>query len=105
MIKYYAKINKNNIVEQVIVSETKKWVNDNKDGDWIETFIDSKSKKYAGVGWSYYRNTKNFYPPKPYESWILDSNLEWQAPISIPKDGKVYEWNEELVDWIKTNLN
>lgn len=38
--------------------------------------------------------------PSPFESWVL-VNGKWEAPISYPSDGKVYNWNEDLGNWIE----
>ena len=35
----------------------------------------------------------------PFESWILVDG-KWQAPIEYPTDGKIYNWDETLGNWI-----
>ena len=39
---------------------------------------------------------------KPYPSWILDSEMNWQSPIALPEDESVraIEWDEENLRWI-----
>jgi hypothetical protein len=38
--------------------------------------------------------------PRPYPSWILDTNNEtWVSPVPKPNDGKDYQWNEETSSW------
>lgn len=40
-----------------------------------------------------------FRAPKPYNSWVWDSDLkQWTAPVSRPS-GPHY-WNEEYVSWL-----
>lgn len=48
---------------------------------------------------SYYKNNK-FYPPKPFDSWVLDEKKEnWVAPTSKPNDNKMYSWDESDKIW------
>lgn len=35
---------------------------------------------------------------KPYPSWVVGENFNWQPPIPMPNEG-TWTWNEELVDW------
>lgn len=104
MSKYFAKINQDNIVEDVIVAESLDWVVSNFDGNWIETFVDNPNKPMAGVGFEYILDLDIFREVKPFESWILsDNQLFWTAPIPMPQDGKLYDWNEEQVNWVEIN--
>ena len=37
---------------------------------------------------------------KPYPSWILnEQTCLWDAPVTMPDDGKYYRWNEEKTSW------
>lgn len=50
---------------------------------------------YAGVGFTYNETEDIFLPPKPYNSWVLDTdNAKWKAPLDYPDDGETYIWNE-----------
>lgn len=61
-------------------------------------------KNYAGIGYTYDAARDAFIPVKPYPSWVLDENTcQWQAPITMPQDGKMYAWNEESISWIEIN--
>jgi hypothetical protein len=40
-----------------------------------------------------------FYPPKPYESWIM-SNGKWISPIPMPETNKMCIWDENNQKWI-----
>ena len=41
-----------------------------------------------------------YLPLKPFNSWVLDeATCQWNSPIAYPQDGKVYLWNEELLQW------
>lgn len=38
---------------------------------------------------------------KPFPSWVGDINtMSWQPSIPYPKDGKHYEWDESIVNWV-----
>lgn len=37
--------------------------------------------------------------PKPYQSWILDQEGRWYAPVEHPNDGGFYIWNEDSQSW------
>ena len=43
----------------------------------------------------------------PYASWSLDSNDDWQAPVTYPTDieNKRISWDEENQKWIAIDLN
>ena len=67
-IKYFALVNNENVVEQVIVAS-----NDfvsTLNGNWIETSIDGSFRaNYAGAGFTYDKDRDVFVPP-----------LQWEAP-------------------------
>ena len=56
-------------------------------------------KQYAGKGYTYDSSKNIFIADKPYTSWTLDSNDDWQAPTDKPDDGKLYYWNETDRKW------
>lgn len=57
-------------------------------------------KNYASVGFIYDRERDAFIPPKPYPSWLLNSQTcLWEAPVSFPEDGKKYLWSEQEQKW------
>lgn len=97
-MKEFAKINDSNIVEQVIVAE-QDFIN-SLEGTWVETSIVIR-KQRAGIGMTYDKDNDIFVQPKPFDSWTLDSNHDWQPPKAMPADGpKSYYWDEETQDWI-----
>ena len=59
-------------------------------------------KQYAGKGYTYNSSKDIFIANKPYPSWTLDSNDDWQPPTSKPDDGKLYYWNETDRKWEDT---
>lgn len=74
--------------------------------DWVQTYADgSKRGRYAGTGMKYDRTLDKFIDPKPYPSWVLNSDGEWKAPIAYP-DGAGpadYMWEEDTTSWTINN--
>lgn len=57
-------------------------------------------KNYAGIGFIYDITIDAFIPPKTYPSWLLDTqSCLWVPPIPYPTDGKMYFWNETTQSW------
>ena len=55
---------------------------------------------YAGIGYIYDSELDVFYPPKPFASWTLNSTTYlWESPVPYPTDGKLYDWDEETINW------
>ena len=111
---HYAKI-ENDIVTRVIridnehESNAHYFINVNLGlkGEWIQTSYNNKiRKRFAGLGDIYHREGDVFLKPKPYPSWVLNSEWEW-----LPANGKMrpssdnelisYDWSEDAQDWIE----
>jgi hypothetical protein len=114
---HFAKLNENNIVTEVLVvnnqvllktdgteSEYKGKVFLNQllgNATWVQTSYNGNIRKqYAGIGMSYDETNDVFILPQPFDSWTLNSNFDWEAPVSFPTDGNPYEWNEETLSWV-----
>jgi hypothetical protein len=100
---FFAHVDENNIVIGVH-AVTQEFIDANPDryqGLWVETFIDNPNKTYAGFGYTYDAETNDFISPRPYPSWVLDANYDWQAPIAYPADGKDYSWDETNQTWVE----
>lgn len=115
-MSHFAKINSDNIVEQVIVIEqevlnTGHW-GDPK--DWIQTSYNTHGgvhtlggtplrKNFAGIGYTYDKVRDAFIPPKPFASWVLnESTCLWDAPTPKPEEeGKIFVWDEDTISWIE----
>jgi len=70
-------------------------------GTWIKTSFNHKIRKqFAGIGYTYNSVSDVFIAPKPYASWTLDKNHDWQPPTARPNDGKMYWWNEAELRWV-----
>ena len=102
----------NGIVMQVIVADQDVIDSGAFGFGWIQTSYNTTAgkhqlggrpfrKNFAGVGYSYDAQRDAFIPPQPYPSWTLDEDTcLWQAPVTMPDDGKMYEWDENTLSWI-----
>lgn len=114
---HFAKINKKNIVEQVIVADSKEWCESRLGGEWIQTSYNTYAgkhtqngtplrKNFASIGYIYDRKMDAFYSPKPYPSWKLNKNTcLWEPPTPRPELTEEIKdhhrrWNEETLSWI-----
>jgi hypothetical protein len=72
-------------------------------GTWVKTSFNALTngfrKNFAGPGFEYREDMDAFIPPKPFPSWVLDTNARWEAPVARPADDKPYIWNEETQSW------
>ena len=127
-MSYFAQINDQNIVLQVLSIEqaeidTGNW------GDpasWIQTSYNTRGgiyytpntvtpdpdqskafrKNYAGIGFTWLPNGpegEGFVPPSPYPSWVMNSfSYTWEAPVPmpVPNNPPYYVWDEATVSWI-----
>jgi hypothetical protein len=111
-MSHFAKVN-NGIVEQVIVAEPEFFDTfvDTSPGEWIQTSYNTHGgqhpearplrKNYAGIGYTYDRERDAFIPPKPFASWVLNEDTcLWGAPVAMPDDGGMYEWDESTTSWV-----
>lgn len=73
-----------------------------KTGEWVQTSPTGQFRKYgASVGCQYIASADVFTQPKPYSSWVLDSNYEWQAPVSKPDADGFWYWDEATQQWVR----
>lgn len=111
---HFAKLDDNNIVQQVIVVDNNVLLQDGVEieqlgidfcknllgGNWLQTSYNSNFRKnYAGIGFFYDSIKDAFIPPKPFPSWVLnEETCRWEAPI--PKPHLLTYWDEESQRWI-----
>ena len=77
-----------------------------KGGSWKQTSYNHNFRKqYCGKGFVYDSSKDKFLSPQPYQSWSLDGNDDWQAPVTYPTDttDKVISWDEDNLRWIATD--
>jgi hypothetical protein len=106
---YFAKIDENNIVTQVLktsnedTNEGYDWLVENLPGTWIKTSYNTFAgkhtsggvplrKNFAGVGFSYDSERDAFIAPKP---------LMNETPLGLPIS---YHLDEETCQWVATIL-
>jgi hypothetical protein len=66
----------------------------------IGDFIKIPDKEYTSK-YFYNQKTKKIEHKKgPFESWTLVDG-KWKAPAPYPTDGKVYNWNESIKNWVE----
>lgn len=51
------------------------------------------------LGGSYNELSDKFIAPKPFDSWIMDENLNWVSPAGASPEG-MHFWNEENQEWV-----
>ena len=117
---HFALVNRNNIVENVVVIADEDCLDE--DGNeseavgvafckslwgepsyrYIQTsYNNSMRKQYAGVDSSYDPNRDEFIAPQPYPSWTLDGLNNWNPPYPAPIktediDGLFWIWDEKV---------
>ena len=112
---HYAQLDANNVVTQVVVIDNR----DTADasgvekehigaafcerlfgGTWKQTSYNGNLRKnYAGIGYTYRADIDAFVAPKPFASWILNADAQWEAPVAMPTDGQMYSWDEATTSW------
>lgn len=108
---HYAFLDENNVVTEVIVGidETELieglhpeiWYGNFRGQVCKRTSYNHKIRKqYAGLGYQYDEINDVFIAPKPYESWLLDENFDWQAPTPRPVEG-LWRWDEPSLSWVE----
>jgi hypothetical protein len=114
MMAHFAQLGNDNIVTQVIVVANEELLDNGVEseakgiafcqsllgGDWKQTSYNGTMRKnYAGVGFVYDVERDAFIAPKPYPSWVLDEDCQWQAPVERPTD-VMTTWDEETTSWV-----
>lgn len=113
---HFAKLDKNNVVIEINVVNNKEMLINGVESEqkgidflihwsggytnWKQTsYNGSFRKRYAGIGYTYSVEHDSFIPPKPFNSWVLDTQtLNWEAPVPMPTPG-AYKWNENTKSW------
>lgn len=120
---HFARVNEDNIVEEVVVvgNDDEHRGNDFLNeigfpGRWIQTSYNTLAgvhslggiplrKNYAAPGYFYDELRDAFIPPKQFDSWILNEDTcIWNPPVEYPSDGKIYSWREESLSWVELNV-
>jgi hypothetical protein len=121
-MSHFAKIDRNNIVTQVIVAE-QDFINSGLVGEsfeWVQTSYNTRNGlhydnqtglddagfalryNFAAVGFTYDAIRDAFIAPQPYPSWILNEDTcNWQPPTARPDYSNEYTWDEATTNWIE----
>jgi len=74
---------------------------------WKQTSYNSNFRKqYAGAGCIYDESKNKFITAQPYPSWTLDSNDDWEAPVTKPTITEISalsvitSWDEPNLQWL-----
>ena len=115
---HFAELDNNNVVLRVVVVgndcvpsdehiDGETWcINFFKGGTWKQTSYNHNFRKqYAGMGYTYDAAKNKFISPQPHDSWALDANDDWQAPVTYPTDitDKSISWDEAGQKWTATD--
>jgi hypothetical protein len=120
---HFAELDENNVVLRVIVVNNEVITNENgeekealgiafckgllgENTRWVQTSYNGSFRAhYCGPGHIYDEKLDVFYPPKPYNSWVLNKSVYlWEAPSPYPNDGNLHGWNEDKLAWEKIEL-
>ena len=119
---HFAELDNNNVVLRVVVVgndcvpsdehvDGETWcINFFKGGTWKQTSYNHNFRKqYAGIGYTYDAAKNKFISPQPFDSWALDANNDWQAPVTYPTittygsndplDRYMISWDEAGQKW------
>ena len=115
---HFAKLGKGNKVEQVVVVNNDVITDANGQEQeqlgvdflnktfgtndvWKQTsYNGSFRKNFAGLSFKYDQYRDAFIEEKPFASWTLDEDTcQWNPPVEMPNDGRLYKWNEENQSW------
>jgi hypothetical protein len=111
---HYAFLDENNIVTEVIIGidetetieglDTETWYSNFRNQVCKRTSYNNKIRKqYAGIGDKYDPIADVFIKLKPFESWSLDKNYDWQPPTPKPIEG-YWSWDEENLEWQESEI-
>ena len=126
---HFAELDNSNVVQRVVVVgndvetaagplgdndmhvDGETWcVNFFKTPNWKQTSYNNNFRKqYAGKGYTFDAAKNKFIQPQPYDSWALDGNDDWQAPVTYPtdtgtaEDPKFISWDEAGQKWTATD--
>jgi hypothetical protein len=110
---HYAFLDSNNMVTEVIVGRNETEVVDGI-SDWETHYGTIRGqvckrtsynanirKRFAGIGFFYSVDLDMFIEPKPYPSWTLDVDGDWQAPVQKPFEDGLWQWHEDTQEWTR----
>ena len=117
---YYAFLDKNNIVTEVITGVDETELIEGLDTEtWYGNFRGQTCKRtsynaniranFAGIGYKYDDEFNVFIPPQPYPSWKLNyTTYGWEPLVPKPQEsieGYLWRWSEINKEWISVPIN
>ena len=108
---HYAFLNEHNNVTEVIVGvdedqlieslSPEQWYGQFRGQRCIRTSYNGNIRgRFAGIGDTYDEERDVFLRNQPFPSWVLnETTTEWESPVPMPTDGRMYVWVEPLRDW------
>ena len=98
MESYWAKIEEGVVTFVEVVTDGFVAANPERySGTWKKVGIETQP--FVGKGFLHLPEKDKIIEPKPFDSWILDKNDNWEAPIKKP-EGDFY-WYEDRQEWIE----
>lgn len=115
---HYAQLDENNIVLNVVVVNNEVLLNESdeeveqlgidlleslhgENSIWKQTSYNATFRKdFADVGGSYDPTNDIFIRQQPHNSWTLNADFDWEAPVTYPDDGEKYLWDEDSLQWV-----
>lgn len=71
---------------------------------WIQTSYNHNFRgRFAGINGTFDPIKNKFIVAKPYESWYLNSEDEWQAPVSYPTITTFGDNVKYIISWDEIN--
>jgi hypothetical protein len=115
---HFAQLDENNVVTQVVVINNNELLDNGVEREekgvdfcksvfgpdtvWKQTSYNKFFRKnYAAIGYTYRSDIDAFVAPKPFASWSLDAEAQWQPPVPMPINGLAYKWNEANQSWVQ----
>lgn len=117
---HFAQLDENNIVINAIVVDNKDILDSDgneseelgiifcknllgEDTRWVQTSYNNNFRfRFATLGMYYDEERDAFYDPiNPYpNSWFFnEEQMKYKPPVKYPKDGRIYTWDEEILNW------
>lgn len=115
---HFAQLDENNVVTRVVVINNNELLDNGveseekgiafcksifgSDTNWKQTSYNrSFRKNHAAIGYTYRSDIDAFVAPRQFDSWTLDENAQWVAPVPMPSDGSAYTWDEQNQAWVQ----
>ena len=92
---HYAQVNSDGIVVQVLV---------------MDNDMETNQGEAACIAWLQEKVSPDAWVKTSFASWALDSDDDWQAPLAMPSDDKIYIWDEDAyqadntVGWVEVEV-